>query len=67
MEKTRRNAKLQMYRKIKKDLALKLGRIPSIGELSIETGWRINTVLAYERQLYDVLSFEDMEMSEINI
>ncbi len=61
------NAKLQMYRKIKKDLALKLGRIPSIGELSIETGWRINTVLAYERQLYDVVSFEDMEMSEINI
>ncbi|MBQ4513020.1 MAG: hypothetical protein II969_08500 [Anaerolineaceae bacterium] len=61
------NSKLQMYRKIKKDLALKLGRIPSIGELSIETGWRINTVLAYERQLYDVVSFEDLEMSEINI
>ena len=61
------NAKLQMYRKIKKDLSLKLGRIPSISELSIETGWRINTVLAYERQLYDVVSFEDMEMSEINI
>ncbi len=61
------NAKLQKYRKIKKDLALKLGRIPSIGELSIETGWKINTVLAYERQLYDIVSLEDTEMSDINI
>lgn len=55
------NAKLQKYRKIKKNLALNLGRIPSIGELSIETGWRINTVLAYERQLYDVVSIEGVE------
>ncbi len=61
------HAKLQKYKKIKKDLALKLGRIPSIGELSIETGWRINTVLAYERQLYDIVSIEETEMSDINI
>lgn len=62
------NAKLQKYRKIKKDLALKLGRIPSVGELSVETGWRINTVLAYERQLYDIVSIEeDTESSDINI
>ncbi len=52
------NANLQKYRKIKKDLVIKLGRNPSIGELSIETGWRVNTVLAYERQLNDVASIE---------
>ena len=61
------NSKLQKYRKMKKDLAQKLERNPSIGELSIELGWRINTVLSYERQLYDVVSFEDLEMSEINV
>lgn len=60
------NAKLQKYREIKKDLALKMGRIPSVGELAIETGWRINTVLAFERQLYDVLSLEETEMPDIN-
>ena len=56
--KTYRNGKLQKYRRMKKDLAQKLGRNPSIGELSIELGWRINTVLSYERQLYDVVSIE---------
>ena len=53
------NGKLQKYRKMKKDLAQKLGRNPSIGELSIELGWRINTILSYERQLYDVTSIEN--------
>ena len=53
------NGKLQKYRKMKKDLAQKLGRNPSAGELSIDLGWRINTVLSYERQLYDVASIDD--------
>ena len=61
------NSKLQKYRKMKKDLAQKLGRNPSVAELSIELGWRINTVLSYERQLYDVASFDDTEMSENSI
>lgn len=53
------NGKLQKYRKTKKELIEKMGRNPSIGELAIELGWRINTVLSYERQLYDVASIED--------
>lgn len=53
------NGKLQKYRKMKKELAQKLGRNPSVGELAIELGWRINTVLSYERQLFDVASIED--------
>lgn len=61
------DSRLQKYRKMKKELTIKLGRNPSIGELSIETGWRINTVLSYERQLYEVASFDDTEMSEISI
>ena len=54
------NGKLKKYRKMKKELTQKLGRNPSVGELSIELGWRINTVLSYERQLYDVASIEDV-------
>ena len=53
------NSKLQKYRKMKKELTQKLGRNPSVGELSIELGWRINTVLSYERQIFDVDSIED--------
>jgi DNA-directed RNA polymerase sigma subunit (sigma70/sigma32) len=56
------NGKLQKYRKMKKELAHKLGRNPSVGELSIELGWRINTVLSYERQLYDIASIEDVSI-----
>ena len=52
------NSKLQKYRKKKKELSQKLGRNPSVGELSIELGWRINTVLSYERQIYDTISTE---------
>ena len=52
------DSRLQKYRKTKKDLEQKLGRKPSVSELAIETGWRVNTVLAYERQLYDLLSIE---------
>lgn len=55
------NGKLQKYKKIKKDLIQKLGRNPSVGELAIELGWRINTVLSYERQLYDVKSIENVD------
>ena len=47
------NSKMQKYRRIKKELSLRLGRVPSASELSLETGWRINTVLAYERYLQD--------------
>ena len=57
------NGKLQKYRKMKKDLAQKLGRNPSIGELSIELGWRINTILSYERQLFDFVSTEEIDFS----
>lgn len=61
------NGKLKKYKKMKKGLSEKLGRNPSIGELSIELGWRISTILSYERQLYDVVSIENTEMSDINI
>ena len=53
------DSRLQKYRKIKKELGRKLGRKPSVSELAIETGWRVNTVLAYERQLYDVASIDN--------
>ena len=53
------DSRLQKYRKTKKELEQKLGRKPSVSELAIETGWRVNTVLAYERQLYDVASIEN--------
>ena len=53
------NGKLQKYRKMKKELTQKLGRKPSISEMAVETGWRVNTVLSYERQLYDVVSLEE--------
>ena len=58
------DSRLQKYRKIKKELEQKLGRKPSVSELAIETGWRVNTVLAYERQLFDVASIENTEMIE---
>ena len=63
--KTFTDSRLQKYRKTKKELEQKLGRKPSVSELSIETGWRINTVLAYERQIYDVLSFENGDLLNI--
>lgn len=56
------NSKLNKYRKMKKDLAQKLGRNPSVGELSIELGWRINTILSYEKQLYDFASIDDSDI-----
>ena len=58
------NGKLQKYRKMKKDLAQKLGRNPSAGELAVDLGWRINTVLSYERQLYDTDSIENITDGE---
>lgn len=58
------NGKLQAYRTIKKDLAQKLGRNPSVGELSIELGWRINTILSYERQNYDIFVIDNIEETE---
>lgn len=61
------DSRLQKYRKTKKELEKKLGRKPSVSELSIETGWRINTVLSYERQLYDIASIKKAEMIEIII
>ena len=63
--KTFTDSRLQKYRKTKKELEQKLGRKPSVSELSIETGWRINTVLAYERQIYDVLSIENGDLLNI--
>ena len=59
-----KDSRLQKYRKTKNELEQRLGRKPSVSELSIETGWRINTVLSYERQLYDISSIEGMEMIE---
>ena len=58
------NGKLQKYRKTKKDLALKLGRNPSVEELSIELGWRINTVLTYERESHDISSIQELEIDQ---
>ena len=55
------NSKMQKYRRIKKELSLRLGRVPSASELSLETGWRINTVLAYERYLQDEVLLGDSE------
>ena len=55
------NSKMQKYRRIKKELSLRLGRVPSASELSLETGWRINTVLAYERYLQDEVILGDSE------
>lgn len=55
------DSKLQKYRNMKKELAIKLGRNPSIGELSIESGWQVNTVLTYERQLYEIKSIEEKD------
>ena len=52
---------------MKKELAQKLGRNPSVGELAIELGWRINTVLSYERQLYDIISLENLTIIDPNI
>ena len=54
------SGKLQKYRKMKKELSKRLGRNPSVGELSIELGWRINTILSYERQIYDIISTENI-------
>ena len=56
------DSRLQKYKETKKELEQKLGRKPSVSELSIETGWRINTVLTYERQLWDVASIEKTEI-----
>lgn len=53
------NSKLQKYRRIKKEVSNRLGRVPSVRELSLETGWRINTVLVYERYLQDERSLGD--------
>ena len=38
------DSKLQKYRKIKMELEQQLGRKPSVSELSIETGCKINTI-----------------------
>lgn len=65
--KTYSSLKVREYRRIKKELGKKLGRNPSVSELSAETGWRINTVLAYERQLHDAVSIEDTELPDISI
>ena len=58
------NSRLQKYRKIRSELTTQLGRSPSVRELSLETGWRLNTVLVYERYLkaaepLDILSFSE--------
>ena len=52
------DSRLQKYRKTKKELEQKLGRKPSVSELSIETGWRVNTILSFERRLHDIISIE---------
>ena len=56
------DSRLQKYRKTKKELEQKLGRKPSVSELAIETGWRVNTVLAYERQLFEINSIEHNQL-----
>ncbi|MBQ6504810.1 MAG: hypothetical protein IJI57_12955 [Flexilinea sp.] len=53
------DSRLQKYRRTKKELELKLGRNPSVSEISIEIGWKINTILSYERRLYDLTSIEN--------
>lgn len=60
------DSRLQKYRKTKKELEQKLGRKPSVSELAIETGWRVNTVLSYERQLFDVALIDNSNMIDSN-
>ena len=59
------NAKLQEYRRIKKEISLRLGRVPSARELSLETGWKINTVLVYERYMNETASLKNSERPDL--
>lgn len=61
------NSKLQKYRRIKKELSLRLGRVPSARELSLQTGWKINIILVYERFLKDEVILEVSEQQTIDI
>ena len=52
------NSRLQQYKKRKAELQQQLGRVPSVKEISLETGWEISTVLAYERQTHPVANLD---------
>ncbi len=52
------NSKLRLYKKKKTELQNQLGRAPSIKEISLATGWRVKTVLVYERYLNDNVSIK---------
>ena len=53
-----RNSELQKYLKIKNELYQQNGRIPSIHELAAATGWKVNKVLSFERQIQSVISLD---------
>ena len=52
------NSRLQQYKKKKAELQQRLGYIPSVREISLETGWKISTVLTYERQTQPAKSLD---------
>lgn len=59
--KARANGRLRQYKKKKAELQKHLGRVPSIREISHETGWKMSTVLTYERQMLPVKSLDNEE------
>lgn len=54
-------SKLQRYKKEKAELQNQLGRVPSVREISLKTGWRVKTILTYERYMCDTLSLSNSE------
>lgn len=52
------NGRLQQYKKRKAELQQQLGRVPSVKEISLATGWKMSTVLTYERQTQPVKSLD---------
>ncbi len=51
-------SKLQKYKRTKAELQNQLGHVPSVKEISLKTGWKINTVLSYEWQIQVILSVD---------
>ncbi len=62
--KARANARLQQYKKRKAELQGQLGHVPSVREISLDTGWKMSAVLTYERQTQSVRSLDFEENSD---
>lgn len=60
-------SKLQKYKKAKAELILQFGRVPSVREISLKTGDKINTVLTYELHLSDTLSVDTLQIFDGSI